>query len=605
MARKGYSLGSLTDYVNTKFNITGGEITGSMNVQGVLNEKGQRVYSPNNKPTAKDLNVFNAYVARVTDQDWDTLTDVGSYRVENAAGANFPNIVGLPKVYNYGTLLVQNADNTLCQIYILDGSSFVYTRTKWQGNAWRPWSTSGNAGSTYINSSINLDDLSYGGTYNMYKSSGVVFTNAPSDFDYGTLQVIGAGRATNSFCTQILTYRNNGRQKVRTRNDGAMSWTPWVDVYSSSQKPSPADIGALPTTGGTMSGQIVFSSSTQQFQAPVFGNSDVNNLYVTTQGRWSYASNVYSTAPNNMPAGSNANGILTFNTHQGEYCHQLGLSSNGQLYHRYNKGSWAKLYTSNAKPTPSELGAVNKAGDTMTGQLIAPSFKAGTKILMGSGGNDVFLQNLTSNKYLQLGDDGIIRYDSKELVQMKGNGYVIGNNNRNYPRIQVNGTGAETIMYELHIPGKYASGLVLNKDNGNFEFWDTNGGGGWTRTLGYWNRGNGELYGLANANFNDVYIRSDARLKTGLQPLEGALDKVCSLKGYTYTKRTSLQDDTVIGVEAGIIAQDLEKVLPEAVNTAEDTQKTISNSGVNALLVEAIKELRAEVAELKRQLEAK
>lgn len=413
MARKGYSLGSLTDYVNTKFNISGGEITGSMNVQGILNEKGQRVYSPNNKPTA-------------------------------------------------------------------------------------------------------------------------------------------------------------------------------------------GDVSALSTSGGTMNGQIVFSSSTQQFQAPFFGASDVDGLCVLTQGRWSYTSNVSSTAPNNMPAGSNANGILTFNTHQGDFYHQLGLSSNSRLYHRHNKGAWATIYTSAAKPTPNELGAVNKAGDTMTGQLIAPSFKAGTKIVMGAGGNDVFLNNTVSNKYLQLGDDGIIRYDSKELMQVKGDGYVVGNNNTNYPRLQLK--GSDNLMYELHVPGKYASGLVLNYGNGNFEFWDTNGGGGWLRTLGYWSRANGELYGGANANFNDVYIRSDARLKTDLKPLSGALEKVCSLQGYTYTKHKSLKDDTVLGVEAGILAQDLEEILPEAVNTAEDTQKTISNSGVNALLVEALKELRAEVAELRAEL---
>lgn len=59
MARKGYSLGSLTDYVNTKFNISGGEVTGNLNVQGILSEKGERVFSPNNKPTATDVGLGN------------------------------------------------------------------------------------------------------------------------------------------------------------------------------------------------------------------------------------------------------------------------------------------------------------------------------------------------------------------------------------------------------------------------------------------------------------------------------------------------------------------------------------------------------------------
>lgn len=61
--------------------------------------------------------------------------------------------------------------------------------------------------------------------------------------------------------------------------------------------------------------------------------------------------------------------------------------------------------------------------------------------------------------------------------------------------------------------------------------------------------------------------------------------------------------------EAGIIAQRLKEVLPEATGVVSDSMDadaieylTISNSGVNALLVEAIKELRAEVNQLRQQI---
>ncbi|EKY9714367.1 tail fiber domain-containing protein [Escherichia coli] len=128
----------------------------------------------------------------------------------------------------------------------------------------------------------------------------------------------------------------------------------------------------------------------------------------------------------------------------------------------------------------------------------------------------------------------------------------------------------------------------------------------------------GDFQASRNGSFNDVYIRSDRRLKVNLEELkDDALEKVNSLKVYSYDKVKSLKDRSVIKREVGIIAQDLEEVLPEAVGiqSTEDPEnpeaiKTISNSAVNALIIKAIQEMDAkyqakiealtkEIAELK------
>lgn len=113
----------------------------------------------------------------------------------------------------------------------------------------------------------------------------------------------------------------------------------------------------------------------------------------------------------------------------------------------------------------------------------------------------------------------------------------------------------------------------------------------------------GTFYCPSNGNFNDVYIRSDGRLKINKEELEnGALEKVCRLKVYTYDKVKSIKDRSVIKREVGIIAQDLEKELPEAVSKVEvdgSDVLTISNSAVNALLIKAIQEMSEEIKELK------
>lgn len=124
---------------------------------------------------------------------------------------------------------------------------------------------------------------------------------------------------------------------------------------------------------------------------------------------------------------------------------------------------------------------------------------------------------------------------------------------------------------------------------------------------------NGDFTAGAAVYCNDVYIRSDRRLKINVEDYkENAIDKVNTLKVKTYDKVRSLKDREVLGREVGIIAQDLQKVLPEAVsvkniaNQDEEPEEilTISNSSVNALLIKAIQEMSEENKILRDRLAA-
>jgi hypothetical protein len=89
--------------------------------------------------------------------------------------------------------------------------------------------------------------------------------------------------------------------------------------------------------------------------------------------------------------------------------------------------------------------------------------------------------------------------------------------------------------------------------------------------------------------------QSDRRLKTDLARIDGALDKVAQLSGYTFTRI----DTGVRGT--GLVAQEVEAVLPEAVGRSAltDDVLSIAYGQLAGLFVEAIKELRGEVAELR------
>ncbi|QMP82720.1 tail fiber protein [Escherichia phage vB_EcoS_011D2] len=87
---------------------------------------------------------------------------------------------------------------------------------------------------------------------------------------------------------------------------------------------------------------------------------------------------------------------------------------------------------------------------------------------------------------------------------------------------------------------------------------------------------------------------SDIRLKANLKEIKSAKEKVKSIKGYTYFKRNNLDEDehSFYSEEAGVIAQDVQSVLPEAVYNISDSEYLgVSYGGVTALLVNAVNEM--------------
>lgn len=107
----------------------------------------------------------------------------------------------------------------------------------------------------------------------------------------------------------------------------------------------------------------------------------------------------------------------------------------------------------------------------------------------------------------------------------------------------------------------------------------------------------GAVYGFNDAGYASAVQwvnTSDIRLKANLKEIESAKEKVKSIKGYTYFKRNNLDEDeySFYSEEAGVIAQDVQTVLPEAVYKISDSEYLgVSYGGVTALLVNAINEM--------------
>ena len=92
---------------------------------------------------------------------------------------------------------------------------------------------------------------------------------------------------------------------------------------------------------------------------------------------------------------------------------------------------------------------------------------------------------------------------------------------------------------------------------------------------------------------------SDKRLKENIKPIKSALDKVSKLQGVTFNWKESgsileLKEDV------GFIAQDVQKVMPELVRENKDGMLSMRHQGIAPILLEAIKELKAEIEKLKK-----
>jgi len=89
----------------------------------------------------------------------------------------------------------------------------------------------------------------------------------------------------------------------------------------------------------------------------------------------------------------------------------------------------------------------------------------------------------------------------------------------------------------------------------------------------------------------DITANSDERLKTEVKTIENALYKVMSMRGVSYTK-----DDKK---SIGVIAQEVEKIIPEVVHEGE--YKSVAYGNIVGVLIEAVKDLKKELDDLKQE----
>jgi len=206
--------------------------------------------------------------------------------------------------------------------------------------------------------------------------------------------------------------------------------------------------------------------------------------------------------------------------------------------------TWTTLDTSaiqNQVDAAMPLAGGTMTGDTLHGDNVKAKFGAGDDLMIYHNGANSYINNTTGSLYIRDSDGDII-------IQAK--------NNEN--SIVANNDGSVQVYYDN------AQKLA-------------------TTSAGV------SVTGSMTASGN-VTAYSDERLKSSVETIPDALSKVLSVRGVTFDMNAERG--------TGVIAQELEKVLPEAVFDNEDGFKSVAYGNVVGLLIEAIKEQQTQIETL-------
>ena len=123
-----------------------------------------------------------------------------------------------------------------------------------------------------------------------------------------------------------------------------------------------------------------------------------------------------------------------------------------------------------------------------------------------------------------------------------------------------------------------------------------------TGSLGVGTTGSAVIGRIDASNDVVAFSTSDENLKKNIKPIENALEKIEQIGGYNFEwKEDKNNIHGFSGQDVGVIAQEIESILPEVVTTRDNGYKAVKYEKIVPLLIQCIKELKDEIRDLKSQ----
>ena len=176
-----------------------------------------------------------------------------------------------------------------------------------------------------------------------------------------------------------------------------------------------------------------------------------------------------------------------------------------------------------------------------------------------------------------------------------GLGYQAGQYIANKSSSNTNSTGSIFLGYRT-------SPLAASQTNQIVIGYDATGNGSNTVTIGNSSITDNYFKGNIKATGDVVaFYSSDKNLKDNIEPITNSIDKIKKIGGYEFDWND--KQSTYEGHDIGVIAQEIEEILPELVITRDNGYKAVKYEKITALLIEGIKEQQSKIDEQQKQID--
>ena len=462
-------------------------------------------------------------------------------------------------------------------------------------------------------------------------------------------------------------------------NHGSAYAPAWRRDYNTTLKPTAADVGALPSGGGTLSGALTLSmaapsvqlrgqgTDTRQYimayrtdgatswyvgkanngsdNAMFWNYTGSNGIELAADGnvrinakgkQFTFANNgnlglVASLDQSSVPQGTYHQVALNTGTVGGKsYLRKFRGGNTDTIWHETVQGGLLRWATGNADEQ-EELSISTGYGVRARGEITSLSAN-GLRVAYGNygffirndGGTTYFMLTASGDKFGSWNALRPMYINNASGAVTMGNGLTLAgglNVTSGNIRIPTSSTSwidmrnnaalsnssavatssASAIIRQEHADRHYFVGGLGNSQFGFYMINKSRTANGTDANAYLQNDGTWVCGG--NGNFNDVYIRSDRRSKRNIRKIERALDKLEQIEGVLYEIQVCGRYEQ----SGGLIAQDVQNVQPELVTVDHNDQSgeprlRLNYNGVIGMLVEAVKELREEVRELKAKM---
>ncbi|WP_105625550.1 tail fiber domain-containing protein [Cronobacter sakazakii] len=412
-------------------------------------------------------------------------------------------------------------------------------------------------------------------------------------------------------------------------------------IYSNLLKPTAADVGALPLSGGTMTGVLTLQNVSQPLKTPGGGIlANDGNLYINKSGFAGWIDALFL---------KNSGGTLTGNLRLSADNASIVCGNNGDIGFIKKQGYPGAIVTGSTTKfmimrsnAATNISAANTLTEVMAiqpttnradfvGEVVSHSANALRAaygnygfFIRNDGGTTYFLLTASGDKYGSWNALRPMYINNASGEVTMGNGLSLAgglNVTSGNVRIPTSSTSwidmrtnaalsnssavatssASAIVRQEHADRYFMVGGLGNSQFGFYMINKSRTANG-TDAQAFL-QSDGVWYCGGNGSFNDVYIRSDRRSKRQIRKIERALDKVEQIEGVLY----EIQVYDRYEQSGGLIAQDVQKVQPELVTVDKNDQSgedrlRLNYNGIIGMLVEAVKELRQEVRELREEV---